>query len=236
MKNNMKNNLLIIIALVFFYTGSAQNDNSEAIRIEKEVLDSARKIGAPGVAVSSLFRLIALEGKNSTYKDTLAYIYFSARKYGPAYMMTIEVLQRDPSSIEMLEMGGISLDALGAFDKAAEVYTTLLEKSNNNFYAYTLANIYFKMKKYDEAYKVIQKSETLNDEGKYKITFTINQNHQQQVELIAAIPYLKGLIEIQLEKNQEAKLSFAKAVKIDPDFTLAQENLEAVEKYITTKK
>jgi len=236
MKNNMKNNLLVIIALVFFYTGSSQNNNSEAIRVEKEVLNSARNIGDPAVAVNSLFRLIALEGANSTYKDTLAYIYFTARKYGPAFMMTAEVLKRDPNNIEMLEMGAISLDALGAFDKAAEVYTTLLEKSNSNFYAYTLSNIYFKMKKYEEAYPVIKDAETYNDEGKYKVTFSINQNHTQQVELIAAIPYLKGLIEIQLEKNEEAKLSFAKAVKIQPDFVLAQENLEAIEKFNTTKE
>ena len=236
MKISMKNNLLVIIAMFFIYIGFAQNDNSEGIRIEKEVLNSARKIGDPGVAVGSLYRLIALEGKNSTYKDTLAYIYFSSRKYAPAFMMTTEVLQRDPDNIEMLEMSGMSLDALGALDKAAEVYTTLLEKSDTNFYAYTLANIYFKMKKYEDAYKVIQQSETLNDEGKIKITFTINQNHTQQVELIAAIPYLKGLIEIQLEKNEEAKLSFAKAVKIEPDFVLAQENFEAVEKFIATEK
>ena len=232
----MKNNLLLIMAMAFFYLGTSQNNNSEAIRVQKEIISKARKIGDPAVAVNSLYALIALEGENSTYKDTLAYIYFTARKYGPTYMMTTEVLQRDPEHLEMLEMGAISLDALGAFDKAIELYTSLLAKSKNNFYAYTLANIYFKMKKNEDAYKVIKEAETLNDEGKYKVTFSINQNHTQQVELIAAIPYLKGLIEIQLENNEGAKASFAKALKIQPDFVLAQENLEAVEKFTTTKE
>lgn len=227
----MKNNLLVIIALMFFYVGTSQNDNSEAIRIEKEVLNSARSIGDPAVAVNSLFRLIALEGANSTYKDTLAYIYFTGRKYGPAFMMTTQVLEREPDHLEMLEMNAVSLDALGAFEKSAEVYEKLLEKTKGNFYGYTLSNLYYKMKKYEEAYTVIKNVETLNDEGKYKVTFSINQNHTQQVELIAAIPYLKGLIEIQLKNNAAAKLSFEKAVKIQPDFVLAQENLEAVEKF-----
>ncbi len=227
----MKNNLLVIIALMFFYVGTSQNDKSEAIRIEKEVLNSARSIGDPAVAVNSLFRLIALEGANSTYKDTLAYIYFTGRKYGPAFMMTTQVLEREPDHLEMLEMNAVSLDALGAFEKSAEVYEKLLEKTKGNFYGYTLSNLYYKMKKYEEAYTVIKNVETLNDEGKYKVTFSINQNHTQQVELIAAIPYLKGLIEIQLKNNAAAKLSFEKAVKIQPDFVLAQENLEAVEKF-----
>lgn len=236
MKSIMKNNLLVMIALMFFYIGTSQNDKTEDIRIEKEVLESARQIGDPAVAVNSLFRLIALEGVNSTYKDTLAYIYFTGRKYGPTFMMTTQVLQRDQNHIEMLEMNGVSLDALGAFEKAAEVYEKLLEKSKSNFYGYTLANLYYKMNKYDEAYTVIKNVETLNDEGKYKVTFEINQNHTQQVDLIAAIPYLKGLIEIQLKNNQGAKLSFAKAVKIQPDFILAQENLEALDKFIQTKE
>jgi tetratricopeptide (TPR) repeat protein len=227
----VKNNLLVIIALMFIYIGTSQNDNSEAIRIEKEVLNSARNIGDPAVAVNSLYRLIALEGVNSTYKDTLAYIYFTGRKYGPAFMMTTQVLERAPDHLEMLEMNAVSLDALGAFEKSAEVYEKLLEKTKGNFYGYTLSNLYYKMKKYEEAYTVIKNVETLNDEGKYKVTFSINQNHTQQVELIAAIPYLKGLIEIQLKNNAAAKLSFEKAVKIQPDFVLAQENLEAVEKF-----
>ena len=40
----------------------------------------------------------------------------------------------------------------------------------------------------------------------------------QQIELIAAIPYLKGLIEEELKKNDEAKLSYQKALKIQPEF------------------
>jgi len=236
MKSIMKNNLLVIIALMFFYIGTSQNDKSEAIRIEKEVLKNARNIGDPAVAVNSLFRLIALEGANSTYKDTLAYIYFTGRKYGPTFMMTTQVLERDPDHLEMLEMNGVALDALGAFEKGAEVYEKLLEKTKSNFYGYTLANIYFKMNKYDDAYAVIKNVETLNDEGKYKVTFSINQNHTQQVDLIAAIPYLKGLIEIQLKNNEAAKLSFEKAVKIQPDFVLAQENLEAVTKFTQPKE
>lgn len=232
----MKNNLLVIITLMIFYTGASQNDNSEAIRIEKEILNNSRKIGDPAVAVNSLFKLIALEGENSTYKDTLAYIYFTGRKYGPTFMLTTEILERDPDNLGAMEMNGIALDALGAFEKAAAVYEKMLKVTKNNYQGYTLANLYFKMKKYEEAYAVIKKIETYNDEGKYKVTYAINQTHTQEIELLAAIPYLKGLIELQLDNNEGAKLSFAKALKVQPEFVLARENLEAVEKFTATKE
>ena len=87
----------------------------------------------------------------------------------------------------------------------------------------------------DIIYK-IKKIDSFNDEGKYKVTYAINQNHTQQIELLAAIPYLKGLIELQLDNNAGAKLSFAKALKVQPDFVLARENLDAVEKFTTPKE
>ena len=227
----MKNSFIVLMALLSFYVGHSQSNNSEAINIEKKVLDFSRNVGDPAVAVNSLYKLIALEGENSTYKDTLAYIYFSGGKYAPTYMMTTEVLKRDPNHMEMLEMNAISLESLGALEKAAEIYTILLGKTKNNYQGYTLANVYFKMRKFDEAYVAIKNTETLNDEGKYQVTFAINKNHTQQIELLAAIPYLKGLIEIELKNNEGAKTSFAKALKVQPDFVLAKENLEAVEKY-----
>lgn len=229
----MKNSFVVFIAVLCLNLAQAQTNNTEAINLEKEILEFSRQVGDPTVAVASLYKLIALEGDNSTYKDTLAYFYFSGRKYGPTFMMTTEVLKRDPNHMEMLEMNAIALESLGALEKAAEAYTALLGKTNNNYHGYTLANVYYKMKKYDEAYTAIKKTETLNDEGKYRVTFAINQNHTQQVELLAAIPYLKGLIEVQLKNNQGAKASFAQAMKVQPDFVLAKENLEAVEKFGT---
>ena len=226
----MKNNLLIVVATLIFSINYAQNSKIEEIKIEKETLKKAKLYGDQAVAINSLYALIVLEGENSTYKDSLAYSYFSSRNYAPCFMITSEVLNRDPNHIDMMEMNGISLESLGALEKAAEVYSKLLESSNNNYHAYTIANLNYRMKKYDEALAGILKAESLNDEGKFKVTFSINQSHTQQVELLAAIPYLKGLIELELKNKDAAKISFAKAVKIQPDFVLAKENLETISK------
>lgn len=226
----MMRSIVVLILFFGFYGVQAQNNKTEAIALEKQIVKMAKNIGDPNVATLSMYKIIALEGENSTYKDSLAYVYFSSRRYAPSFMMASEVLKRDPKHKEMLEIKAASLESLGAYAKAAESYKELFAETNNNFHGYSLAKLQFSTKKYEEAYKTLQKIEKLNDSGKYKVTFSINQNHNQQVELLAAIYYLKGLTAKELNKIPEAKASFEKAYKIQPDFVLAKDQLDDLNK------
>jgi hypothetical protein len=85
---------------------------------------------------------------------------------------------------------------------------------NTNLPAYR-----FKVKKNEEAYTTIKKVEGLYDQGTIKVTFSINQTHTQQIELLAAIPYLKGVIEEELKKNPEAKLSLLTRLSVNSNFS-----------------
>ena len=100
-------------------------------------------------------------------------------------------------------------------------------KSNNNYHAYKLANIYYALKKNTEALNAIKKAESLNDTGEIKITTPINKNLNQQVSLKSAIANLKGLVQFASDDIEGAKASFQQAVTLEPEFKLAQENLEA---------
>jgi tetratricopeptide (TPR) repeat protein len=204
----------------------AQTSNEEAIAIEKKVIETAKYMGDPTVATYSMYKLIALEGANSTYKDSLALIYFASRKYASCFLMANDVLTRDPKNVQMLELKAVSLESLSALDKSLEAFEELFALTNNNYHGYSLAKIQYSLKKFDDAYATIKKVEGLNDSGTVKVTFSINQTHTQQIELLAAIPYLKGLIEEGLEKKPEAKLSYEKALKVQPEFVLAKEKLD----------
>lgn len=223
----MKVFTLILVAL----TGIgvvAQVDKESQLELEHKVADLAKRVGDPSVVSSTFYRIIALEGESSTYKDSLAYIYFSARQFAPSFLMADEVLQREPEHLEMLEIKAVSLESLGAIDKSAEVYEILFGLTQNNFHGYSLAKLQFGLKKYQEAYSTIQKVEGLNDTGTYKVNFVINQNKTQQVELLGAIPYLKGLIEEELELKDAAKQSYQKSLTVQPDFILPKNKLEAL--------
>ena len=221
MKNLFFGLTLVLTALSI----SAQDTQSSDI--DKQIMRQALAYGDNSIAANSIYRIIAKEGATSTYKDSLAYIYFNARRYSSCFLVCTDILSRDGNKQEILEMQAVSLESLGVLDKAAQSYAKLVIKSNNNFHAYKLANIYFALKKHKEALSAIARAESLTDSGKIKITTPINKNLTQQVSLKSAIANLKGLIQFATDDLEGAKVSFQQAVSLEPEFKLAQENLEA---------
>jgi len=200
--------------------------NNEAVAFEKKVLEKAKQYNDISVVKSSMMRLVLLEGENSTYKDSLAFIYFQERAYPSSFIASQEVLKRDPNNVKMLEVQAFSLESIGAYDKAVESFKKLFAKTNNNYYGFSQANLQYVLKDYSGAYATLLQVEKLNDTGNYTVSYAINQTHKQEIELIAAIQYLKGLCAVQLKNNTVAKASFEKALTTQPDFVLAKESLE----------
>lgn len=221
----MKNYIFAATLLFTVITITAQD--SKDTTVDKQVMRQALVYGDDAIAASSIYRIIAKEGATSTYKDSLAYLYFGGRKYSSCFMVCKDILSRDGNKKDILEMQAISLESLGVLDKAAQSYARLVTKSNNNYHAYKLANLYYAQKKNKEALNAIKKAESLADTGKIKITTPINKNLNQQVSLKSAIANLKGLIQFAMDDMTGAKASFQQAVTLDPEFKLAKENLEA---------
>jgi len=215
--------LSAFLAVATFYA-----QNTADITLDKVVLKQALRYADMDVAKKSMYDIIAKEGNNSTYKDSLAYLYFNDRKFASCFMVCTDILSKDATKQDVMEMQAISLENMGAIDKAAQAYAKLTVTSGNNYHAYKLANLYFAAKKYDEAYKAVEKALELKDTGEIKVSYAVNKNYQQQVVLLAAISNLKGLIEFEQDKMDLAKASFEKAVQLQDDFVLAKENLEAV--------
>ena len=220
-------NLIYIVTFIITTTAIAQNTNS--ITLEKQKLKQALAYGDDAVAANSMFSIISLEGPQSTYKDSLAYLYFNGRNYVSCFLVTNDILKNKSENLELLEMQAVSLESMGAIEKASEAYKTLLSKTNNNYHAYKLAGLQLALKKFEEAYVSVKKANQLHDNGTMQITFQVNKNYNQNVELKAAIAYLEGIIALNLEKSNEAKLSFENAIKLFPEFVLAKSKLSNLE-------
>ena len=224
--------ITILLLSITVITAQDQKDTS----LDKLIMRQALAYGDENIAASSLYSIIAKEGANSTYKDSLAYLYFSSRKFSSCFMVCTDILSKDGNKQDILEMQAVSLESIGAIDKAAQVYAKLVSKSNDNYHAYKLASLYLNLKKYDEAYRAILKAQELKDDGTVKVSYAVNKNYNQQVILLAAISNMKGLIEFEQNKLDLAKASFEKAIQYQEDFVLAKENLEAVINGKTVKK
>jgi len=219
-------NLIYIFTFVLATTAIAQNTTS--IAFEKQKLQLAKTYNDEAIITSAMYNIIALEGPNSTYKDSLAYIYFNERSYVSCFLVLNELLKSKPENVEYLEMNAISLESMGAVDKSKEAYESLLAKSNNNYHAYKLAGLQFRMNKGEDAYATIKKADALPDTETINVTFQVNQNYNQNIALKAAISYLEGIIAESLGKSIEAKVCYERAVQLSPDFVLAKSKLEII--------
>jgi len=233
-KKRMKKYYITLSAILCFLSFYAQE--AKDISLDKSIMKQALVYGDNTIATSSLYSIIAKEGATSTYKDSLAYVYFSARKYSSCFLVCTDILSRNSSKVDVMEMQAISLENLGVYEKAAQSYAKLVVKSNNNYHAYKLATLYYSLKKNKEGLNAIKKAEELEDTGKIKITTAINKNLNQQVALKAAIANLKGLLQYASDDLDGAKKSFQQALAIEPEFKLAKDNVEAAEAGKLAKK
>ena len=222
----MKNYIYIAALLI---TTSIVAQTSSNLELQQQKIKLALSYNDKGAAASAMFSIIAMEGEQSTYKDSLAYMYFNDAKYISSFLVTNDILKYKPDNLELLEMNAISVENMGALEKAVEVYSNLLSKTKNNFHAYKLASLQIASKKFVDAYKSIKGADLLEDSGTLKVNFQVNKNYNQSVDLKAAIAYLEGIILLNLNKETEAKLSFMRAVNLFPDFVLAKSKLTTLE-------
>jgi tetratricopeptide (TPR) repeat protein len=220
-------NLICVLTILIATASWGQTTNP--IELEKAKLKLAKDYSDHEIAISSIYSIIALEGPQSTYKDSLAYLYFSNRKNVSCFLIIDDILQYKPGNTELMEMKAISLESMGAIDKSREAYVELLAITNSNYHAYKLAGLLFKMGKNDEAYTMIKEAGQKPDDGTIQVTFQVNKNYNQNVSLKSAIAYVEGLIALALEKNKEAKESFENAIALFPDFVLAKSKLTTLE-------
>lgn len=218
--------IFTIISFIVAVAAVAQTANGVAF--EQQKLKQALAFGDKAVAANAMYSIILMEGSKSVYKDSLAYLYFNDRNYISCFLVTNDILKNNPGNLDLMEMNAISLESMGATEKAVEAYQNLFAKTNNNYHAYKLAGLQFGMSKFEDAYASIKNADKLPDDGTVKITFQVNKNYNQNVDLKAAIAYLEGIIAMNLNKNDEAKLSFERAIKLFPEFVLAKTKLDAL--------
>ncbi|WP_298287388.1 hypothetical protein [uncultured Lutibacter sp.] len=219
--------LLYIFSFVLATTAIAQNTTST--ELQKQKIKQALAYGDKIIAADAMYSIVAIEGPQSTYKDSLAYLYFNARNFVSCFLVTNDILSYKENNLELLEMKAVSLENMGALDKAKETYASLLTKTNNNFHAYKIAGLELALNKFEEALVSIKKADQLPDDGKLSVTFQVNKNYNQNVSLKAAIAYLEGLTYLNLKKDKEAKASFERAVQLFPEFVLAKSKLTTLE-------
>jgi tetratricopeptide (TPR) repeat protein len=229
----MKKVIFIITALVSIYSASAQKITPESIKqndieLNKKIIEQALTYNDAQTAITSMHKIIVLEGATSTYKDSLAITYFNVGSYISSHLLVKELLQTKPDNLQLLEINAASLQNLNAAKEAIEAYEKLFAKTKNMGHGYQLAMLQFGIKRLAEAQITINQTIACEPIEKAYLPFPIDKNQNQNVPLKAAAYNLQGLIAYELKDNKTASEAFAEALKIMPEYVVATQNANAM--------
>lgn len=182
------------------------------------------------VAKNSMFTLIAKYPARVDYLDSLARIYFAMGAYPQALAAADFVLKSQPDNQQILELSAICQNAMKNEKEALSTYEKLYGKTNSVYHLYQIAVLQYSLQRTGECSKSIETIIADKDAVTEKIRISYDEQNAQNVPLAAAAYNLRGVLSRDLKENEKAKADFNEALKIFPEFQLAKNNLEMMNK------
>ncbi len=230
----MKN---LILAFTIALTGlsitscAAQKNTttSNVVSTNKTIYAKAVEYGDLNTAIVAAHTILANSPSDYYYMDSLVSLYYVQGNSVAAVNVGNAILEAAPQNVVVREMVANSLISLGMNGDALVHFNDLYSRTGNLVYLYNVATTEFNMKNYTECGLTIEKLLKASN-NMDKVSITNADGNEQQVPIKAAAYNIKGAIAIEVKNNAIAKQSFEEALKIAPDFTLAKNNLEALNK------
>jgi tetratricopeptide (TPR) repeat protein len=179
-------------------------------------------------AKDALYDLIAEYPNNDSLIFALAYFYFENQKYANVAVICNDLLARNSRSGAALELSAISYENLGIKEKSLQSYESLYLLTSNSATLYKMASLQYDLKRYGEALTNSDILLTKPGIDSLNVQYTdVKDNKEPAKEhpLKAALYNLKGLAYKAQGDTANARKSFEEAVKIDPKFEAAKQNL-----------
>jgi tetratricopeptide (TPR) repeat protein len=222
--------LLLSCILIFSTTLNAQEvKESAAYQQQQNVYNLAMKYADVSAARNSLFNMIALDPGDASLLDSLAYMYFEYQQFTSCLLVCLDILKVNPDNIPALEMSAVAYDNLGLKDKALTSYESIYLRNNSIFTLYRIAALQLDLSRHTESMTnvniLLEKEET----KEAKVPLNTEQG-SMQISLEAAVYNLKGLIEADQGNTESARASYQQALSLEPDFTMAKNNLAELDK------
>jgi tetratricopeptide (TPR) repeat protein len=226
--------VLLFFALVFISNDvSAQNKEAQSSQLFKHFQMKyvfGRKYNDTDAMKDAMYSMIALDPSDDSLKLSLCYFYLEDNKFTQSLFVSADLLSRSPDNLDALRMNAISLENMGLRDRAVTQYESLYLKTNDITVLYQVAVLMYELERYNECITncdIIIKNPTAKT---VKLTFAKNDKENQDISLEATAYNLKGMVQKELGNKTEAKAQFDLALKIEPEFAIAIQNLADLDK------
>lgn len=188
----------------------------------------AQRWGDFDVAKDALYDLISEYPSNDSLIFALAYFYYENQRYTNCAVVCNDLLARNSKNAAALELSAFSYENLNIKERALQSYESLFLITTSNSHLYKMASLQYDLKRYGESLtnSDILLSKPASDT--LKVLFTDTKNNSKEHPLRAALQNLKGLSYKAQGDAANARKSFEEALKIDPTFEAAKQNLASV--------
>ncbi|MFC2126554.1 tetratricopeptide repeat protein, partial [Bacteroidota bacterium] len=203
--------------------------NSPIYRIQAAVYNRAIKYSDVNQAITALYNMCVLDPQNDSILYNLAFLYFDQQNYISSVMTLNDVMMLNSNNLNAQEMKAISLDRLGAKDKALEEYESLYLKNNDINFLYKVAFSQYELKRFKECItniNIMLEGSVVDEE---LLIFADAENQQQEIPMRASLLNLRALVEQDQGNKEEARRYFNEALEIAPEFYLGKENLKKLD-------
>jgi len=182
------------------------------------------------VAKNALYSLLIENPQNDSILYSLSALYYQMQQFASAALTANDLIARNSEHVGALDIAASSLEKLGAKDKALDNYETLYLKTDDIQVLYKIAFLQYELGRYAESKTNVDI--LLGKEGLEEMSAVYNttDNQQKEYPIKVALLNLKGLISQEQGDKTKAKEYFNEALAIAPDFALAKENLDALNK------
>lgn len=220
---------MVLISLAFFSVAQGQNkeiQNTQLFKHYQMKYVFGMKYNDNEVAKNALYSMIAMDPNDDSLKMVLCYYYFDQNQFASSLFVSADMLSRRPDNVNALRINAMSYENMGVRDKAIDAYESLYLQTNDVGVLYQVALLQFELERYSECstnLDIILK----NPQAKaLKLSFAKDDNQQQEVTLEAACYNMKGMLAKQQGNKAEARTHLEKALEVDPEFSLASQNLQ----------
>ncbi len=203
--------------------------NQLLLNHEKNILETAQRYQDYTVTTSALYRLMAIDSKNTIWKDSLCTIYFRTGAYRQCLTIASELISIRPADQRLMAIIAFSEKNLGMVKEALVLYEKLYPLTGDLYDLYEIAGIQFSLKRLGECEQSVNKLINALTSEQITISLSYDLDQKQMVPVKAAALNLKGVIMQEYGKKQEAIHYFEDALKIYPEFTLAKKNLQLLQ-------
>jgi len=220
--------MFLVMAITLTAVGVKGQSNEELTKLYQDSYGRAMKYNDRFEAKSILYQLIALDPQNDSLLVNLAFLYIEAGQNASCVMACIDALAINPQNTGALEITAVAYKNLGLKDKSLEAYEDLMLLTDNFEVLYKMAFLQYELGKYQQSVTNIDILLERPEAAETTVFITIDEE-QKEFPIQAALYNLKGLVDKELGDFDAAKSNYQEALRLAPDFSLAESNLAELE-------